>query len=147
VGTFSTETRATLFQFIPRRSSSCWRLPYLNHPLHEDRNEHLRRTQERLSGFDKLGVVVVAFLGTVLGLMITMTSDTKLTPSLFVMFPGLAIGYIAFKLFGLATAVALTAVANGAIYGILLYSWDRLVNRISRRATDYARASTKKPKY
>jgi hypothetical protein len=77
--------------------------------------------------------------------MIAMASDTKPTLMLFVLFPGLAIGYIAFKVFGLATAVGLTGVANGAAYGVLLYSWDRLVNRIASAATNYARASTSTP--
>ncbi len=87
-----------------------------------------------LDAVDKLGVLVVTLLGTLLGWMIAMTSDIRLTPMLIVMFPGSAIGYAAFKPFGLSTTVALTGIANGAIYGLLLYSWDRLVNSLSKRA-------------
>src|ERR1051326_3556463 len=92
------------------------------------------RKSAPLDAFDELGVVVVTLLGTLLGWMIATTSDTTLTPMLIVLFPGVAIGYIAFKLLGLPAAVVLTGVANGAIYGLLLYSWDRLVNSLSRRA-------------
>jgi len=87
-----------------------------------------------LDAFDKLGVVVVTLLGTLLGWMIATASDTTLTPVLTIVFPGVAIGYVAFKLLGLPAAVALTGIANGAIYGLLLYLWDRLVNSLSRRA-------------
>ena len=84
-----------------------------------------------LDAFDKVGVAIVTILGTGLGLLIALASDTRLTPMLIVIFPGVAVGYLAFKLFGITAGVVLTALANGAIYGLLLYAWDRLCNTLS----------------
>jgi hypothetical protein len=84
-----------------------------------------------LDAIDRAGVVVVTILGIGLGLMIATASDVRLTPMLFVMFPGFGVGYLAFKMFGLTAGVVVTGVANGAIYGLLLYAWDRLANKLS----------------
>ena len=84
-----------------------------------------------LDAFDKVGVVVVTILGTCLGLLTAVASDIPLTPMLFIIFPGLAVGYVASKLFGLTVTVVLMAIANGAIYGLLLYAWDRLANELA----------------
>lgn len=84
-----------------------------------------------LDAVDRAGVVGVTILGTALGLLIAVASDIPLKPIVFVMFPGFAVGYVAAKLFGFTAAVVLTALANGAIYGLLLYSWDRLCNKLA----------------
>lgn len=84
-----------------------------------------------LDAFDKVGVVVVTILGTGIGLMIATTSDIRLTLMLFIIFPGVAVGYLTFKLFGLTAGVVLTGVVNGASYGLLLYAWDGLANKLS----------------
>jgi hypothetical protein len=81
-----------------------------------------------LDTFDKIGVAVVTILGTGLGLLMAVGSDIRLTPMFVVIFSGFAVGYVAFKLLGLAAGVVLTALANGAVYGLLLYAWDRLAN-------------------
>jgi uncharacterized membrane protein len=83
-----------------------------------------------LDAFDKIGVVVVTILGTGLGLLTALASDIRLTPMFVVMFPGLAVGYVAAKLFGFTAGVVSTALANGAVYGLLLYAWDRLADRL-----------------
>ena len=84
-----------------------------------------------LDALDRAGVVIVTILGTCLGLLMALASDIRLTPMFVVMFPGLAVGYVAAKLFGFTAAVVLTALANGAVYGLLLYSWDRLCSKLS----------------
>jgi hypothetical protein len=84
-----------------------------------------------LDAFDKVGVVIVAILGAGIGLMIASGSDLRLTPMLVVLFPSVAVGHLAFKFFGLTVGIVVTGVANGAIYGLLLYAWDRLANKLS----------------
>ena len=100
-------------------------------------NPVAQRSQTRLSTFDRVGVVFVAFLGTCLEWMIATTSDITFTPSLFLVFPypGLAIGVAVSRFGGPHTFVIVSAVANGAIYGLLLYAWDRLANKLSRRVS------------
>jgi hypothetical protein len=48
-----------------------------------------------------------------------------------VTFPGVAIGYVAFKLFGLTAGIVATGVVNGAVYGFVLYAWGRLANKLA----------------
>jgi hypothetical protein len=84
-----------------------------------------------LDAFDKTGVVVVTILGTGLGLLIAVASDIPFKPRVIVMFPGLAVGCVACKLFGLTAGIVVTALANGTIYGLLLYAWDRLCNKLA----------------
>jgi hypothetical protein len=51
-----------------------------------------------------------------------------------VIFPGAVVGFAVAKLVGYTVAVIVSGLANGAIYGLLLYGWNRIANRISRRA-------------
>jgi len=83
-----------------------------------------------LDAFDKTGVAVVTILGTGIGSMVALGSDIPLIPFV-VICPGLAVGYPAAKIFGPTVSIVLTTIANGAIYGFLLYAWDRLANRLS----------------
>jgi hypothetical protein len=85
-----------------------------------------------LDTFDKTGVVVVTILGTGIGLIVALGSDVRLIPFV-VICPGLVIAYPAAKLFGPTVSIVLTAIANGAIYGFLLYAWDRLADKLSNK--------------
>lgn len=88
------------------------------------------RKPGNLDAFDKAGVVVVTVLGTGIGLIVGLGSDIPLIPFV-VICPGLALGYLASKLFGTTSGIVVTAIANGAICGLLLYAWDRLCNKLS----------------
>jgi hypothetical protein len=92
------------------------------------------KTSPPLSTFDRIGVAVVSLFGTCLGWEIATTSDIHFTLMLAVIFPGTVIGFTVAKLVGLKVAVIVSGVANGAIYGLLMYGWNRLANRLSRRA-------------
>ena len=92
------------------------------------------KTSKALSTFDRIGVAVVALLGTCLGWGITIANDIALTPTLAFIFPGSAIGFAASKIVGRNIAGIVSGAANGVIYGLLLYGWNRIANRISGRA-------------
>jgi hypothetical protein len=88
-----------------------------------------------LSTFDRVGVVIVALLGTCIGFFAALTTDTNFM-GLSIMSPGTLIGAGVASVLGLTAGICVSALANGAIFGLLLYSWDRmanaLVDRISR---------------
>jgi hypothetical protein len=84
-----------------------------------------------LDTLDRAGVVIVTILGTALGLLISVAWDIRLIPMVIVIFPGVTIGYVAFKLFGLTAGIVVTGLANGAAYGLVLYAWDRLANKLA----------------
>lgn len=85
-----------------------------------------------LSTFDRIGVAVVAFLGTCLGWKISTANDIVFTLVLAVIFPGAVVGFAVLKFVG-GNIVGIVSVANGAIYGLVLYGWNRIANRISGR--------------
>ena len=89
------------------------------------------KTSATLSRFDRIGVAVVALLGASLGWGIATASDIPFTPMLVLLVPGLAVGLAVVKFAGFKVAVIASGVANGVIYGLLLYGWNRLANRIS----------------
>jgi hypothetical protein len=82
---------------------------------------------------DRIGVAVVALLGICLGWEIVTTSDITFTPMLAVIFPGAVVGFAVAKFVGFNVAVIVSGVANGAIYGLLMYGWNRLANAVSGR--------------
>jgi hypothetical protein len=86
------------------------------------------KTSPPLSTFDRIGVAVVALLGTCLGWEIATASDIHFTPMLAVIFPGALVGFAVSKFVGYTVAVIVSGLANGAIYGLLLYGWNRLAN-------------------
>lgn len=90
-------------------------------------------TSTQLSAFDRIGVAVVAFLGTLLGWEISNATDIVLAPTLAVVFPGFAIGVAVSKIVSHNILEMVSGLSNGVIYGLLLYEWDRVANRISRR--------------
>jgi hypothetical protein len=87
----------------------------------------------RLSTFDRMGVGLVSILGTCIGLMIALASDIRLTPAVALLFPGLLVGVIVARLFGIAAGVLACGVSNGAAYGFLLYGLCRLAAALRRR--------------
>jgi hypothetical protein len=91
------------------------------------------KNSDVLSTFDRIGVVVVALVGACLGWGIATASDIRFTPMLAVFLPGCAVGFVVSKFVGLKVAVIVSGVANGAIYGLVLYGWNRLANAISGR--------------
>ena len=89
-----------------------------------------------LSTFDRIGVVVVALLGTCLGLEglnMATANDSFGLPAVAVILPGAVIGFLILKFVGFAVAVIVSGVSNGVIYGVFMYGWNRLANRISGR--------------
>jgi hypothetical protein len=88
---------------------------------------------ERLSTFDRVGVGLVSILGTCIGLIIAAASDIRLTPVVALQFPGLVVGMIVARLFGMTAGVLACGVSNGAAYGFLLYGWCRLTAALRRR--------------
>lgn len=92
-------------------------------------------TENRLSTFDRIGIAVVAFLGACIGSIAT-ASDMTFSPPFVFLFPGLVVGFEVSKLGGPHTLeMVVSGVVNGAIYGYLLYGWDRLANSLPRRAS------------
>jgi hypothetical protein len=94
------------------------------------------KTSATLSTFDRIGVAVVALLGTCLGseraLEISTAHNVSFTPVLAVIFPGAVIGFAISTFVGLTVTVIVSGLANGVIYGFLMYGWNRLANRLSR---------------
>ena len=86
----------------------------------------------RLSTFDRVGIGLVSILGTCIGLMIALASDIRLTPVVALLFPGLLVGMVVARLFGIAVGVLACGVSNGAAYGFLLYGWYRLPAALRR---------------
>ena len=86
-----------------------------------------------LSTFDRIGVAVVALLGTCLGFGIATVNDIAFTPTLALIFPGSVLGFAVSKFVCRNVAGIVSGVTNGAIHGLLLYGWNRLANRIPRR--------------
>jgi len=86
--------------------------------------------ETHLTTFDRIGVAVVALLGAGIGLFLATANDVVLTPMLFVVFPGAAIGLAVSKLAGRSVGVIISGIANGGIYGALLYSCHRLANAV-----------------
>jgi hypothetical protein len=84
-----------------------------------------------LSTFDRIGVAVVAPLGACLGWEISTANDIVLTPTLALFFPGPVVGFALSRFAGRNIVGIVSGVANGAIYGLVLYGWNRIANRIS----------------
>ena len=95
---------------------------------------------ERLSTFDRVGLELVSILGTWLGLMIALASDTRLTPAVALLFPGFVVGIIVTRLFGVTAGVLTCGVSNGAAYGFLLYGWYRLAAALRRKIPQWLAA-------
>jgi len=93
----------------------------------------IARPPRPLSFFDRAGIVIVSMLGTCIGLLAALMSDTTFTPIFAVVVPGIVAGVLAAKIFGTTAAVFSTALANGAICRSLLYAWDRLTNALVDR--------------
>lgn len=78
------------------------------------------RATTNLSTFDRVGIWVVALLGTPIGLMIATALDLRVTPTLaLIVFPGLPVGVVATRLFGTSVGAFVSALSNGAAYGPL----------------------------
>jgi hypothetical protein len=84
------------------------------------------KSSTTLSTFDRIGVAVVALLGTCLGWGISTANDIVLTPTLAVLFPGSVVGFAVLKFVGRNIAGIVSGVANGGIYGLVLYGWNRI---------------------
>ena len=61
-----------------------------------------------------------------MGLLLTLASDVRLTPTVISLAPGLLLGLVVARLFGVAVGVLACGVSNGVAYGSLLYGWYRL---------------------
>src|ERR1700688_2035147 len=88
----------------------------------------LTEVSQKLSLFDRVGIVSVTLLGICIGSLFALASD--LPPIVAVLCPGLLVGLLAARVFGIAAGVVASGVFTGAAYGILLYAWDRLMNRL-----------------
>jgi hypothetical protein len=86
----------------------------------------------RLSTLDRVGIVILSILGTCMGLLIGLASDIRLTPAVALLFPGVLVGMIVARLFGITAGVLVCGVSNGAAYGFLLYGWCRLAVALRR---------------
>jgi hypothetical protein len=94
------------------------------------------KTSPPLSTFDRIGVAVVALPGSCLGwegLAIATANDVSSPPSITVILPGALIGFVMAHFVGIKVAGIASAVPNGAIYGLLMYGWNRFASRISVR--------------
>jgi hypothetical protein len=87
----------------------------------------IARTARALSLFDRTGIVIVALLATCVGLFAA---------------AGLALGIASrrdlvgmgeARAFGLTAIVCTAALCNGAVFGFLLYAWDRVANALADR--------------
>ena len=83
-----------------------------------------------LNTFDRIGVAVVACFGACLGWEISTADDIILTPTLALIFPGFEVGTAALKFVGRNIVGIVFGVANGGIYGLVLYCWNQLASRI-----------------
>lgn len=81
--------------------------------------------------FDRVGVLIVTVIGSLIGLEIALASDIKLTPLVATLFPGLLVGVVVARAFGEVAGVITCAVSNGALYGLALYCWIRLATAIA----------------
>ena len=107
--------------------------------------------QDKLSKFDRIGVGVVAFLGSLIGFLAVLTfltvnharqPDVNPVKVLLValMFPGVWVGTLVAYVSGSAWAAAwISGPINGAAYGFVFYAWDRVANRVSRRLPVWCR--------
>ncbi len=86
----------------------------------------------KLTTIDRVGLTIVTLLGIFIGLGIASASDTKLTPMLVVLFPGLFVGFVVARVLGVVAGVLACAVSNGAAYGLALYGWLRLSNVLAQ---------------
>lgn len=86
--------------------------------------------------------MIVTFLGALIGLEFALASYIRLTPIVALLSPGLLVGFLVAPVFGIVAGVLASGVFTGAVYGLLLYAWDRLMNRlgqwIARRSTGVA---------
>lgn len=80
---------------------------------------------KQLSAFDRIGVAVIVFIGTLIGAWVAVASHV--TAIAVLLFPGL----LAWTFFGLVAGVVVCAIANGAASGLGLYAWIRLMNRLT----------------
>jgi hypothetical protein len=71
----------------------------------------------------------VAFLGTCIGPGVGL-STLRLTLIVALLFPGLPVGFVVARIFGIAAGVVACSVSNGVAYGLLMYGWDRLINAV-----------------
>jgi hypothetical protein len=85
------------------------------------------RAARPLSLFDQVGIVIVAFLATCVGLF------ASVGPAFGIASPGSRIGVGGARAFGLTAIVCAAALSNGAVFGLLLYVWDRLANALADR--------------
>lgn len=86
---------------------------------------------KRLSTIDRIGVIVVICISTVIGAGIALACNLRLTPPTILLFPGLLVGVPVFKFFGIVAGVVASAIANGAVYGLTLFGWMRLTNSLT----------------
>ena len=93
----------------------------------------MTKCRSGLSTFDRVGVGLVSVLGTCIGLMMALAPHIQLIPLVALLFPGLPVGVVVARLFGLTAGVLACGVANGAAYGLLLYGWCRLANALRQR--------------
>jgi hypothetical protein len=89
------------------------------------------KTSPPLNVFDRIGVAVVALLGICLGFGIATANDIHFNPMLAVIYPGSVVGLVASKFVGRNVAVIVSGLANGVIYGTVMYGWNRVANTIS----------------
>jgi hypothetical protein len=92
------------------------------------------KKRDQLSYFDRGGIVIVAFLGALIAWIIASANHGVLNAPFAMICPGwvMAIGLARFSSSGHVPGIA-AALGNGVIYGLLLYSWDRLANFVSDR--------------
>lgn len=87
----------------------------------------------KIDAVDRLGMAILALLGAPLGLLIASASDIRLTPTLLIMVPGLAVGVPVGSAWGATTGVIACGMVNGLSYAVLLYGWYRLAGGLRNR--------------
>ena len=72
----------------------------------------------------------MSLFGVCIGLLIASASDVRITPTLVMIFPGILIGVAVVRFWGATAAVIACGMANGIVYGFLLYGWYRLAGAL-----------------
>jgi hypothetical protein len=83
-----------------------------------------------ISRFDRFGIAVVSTLGLGIGLLIASAYDIGITPTLAIIVPGMLIGVAFARVFGNPGAAIACGIANGVVYGLLLYGWYRVAGAL-----------------